>query len=249
MPEASTPVTPLTPLTAPLTSALTAPLTAPVAIREAATVVIQRTGPGGREVLMLRRNPNAVFVAGHFVFPGGAVDAADAALAANPAFVGGLVGTADAVVSAQHGFTLATYVVAAVREAFEEAGVFLARDQNGAPIDFSNTEIRERFSQHRVALNARSTTFNEILREEKLRILCSDLTYWSRWITPIGPPRRFDARFFLAQLPIGHAASPDHGELVHSEWIRPIDALTQFESGQFPIILPTIKTLRSLVDA
>ena len=36
-----------------------------------------RDGPAGLELLMVRRTPQARFMAGHWVFPGGAVDAAD----------------------------------------------------------------------------------------------------------------------------------------------------------------------------
>ena len=41
--------------------------------REAATVILLRDGPGGPEVLLVRRNPESSFMAGAWVFPGGAV--------------------------------------------------------------------------------------------------------------------------------------------------------------------------------
>jgi 8-oxo-dGTP pyrophosphatase MutT (NUDIX family) len=49
--------------------------------RQAATVILVRRGPrhgaGGLETLMVRRNPGARFMPGVWVFPGGAVSAAD----------------------------------------------------------------------------------------------------------------------------------------------------------------------------
>jgi 8-oxo-dGTP pyrophosphatase MutT (NUDIX family) len=45
--------------------------------RLAATVVLLRDGPGGLEVLLVRRTPRARFMAGAWVFPGGAVDPGD----------------------------------------------------------------------------------------------------------------------------------------------------------------------------
>src|SRR5687767_2550385 len=48
--------------------------------REAATVIVLRTEPGrgpGIEVLLVKRNPEARFMGGAWVFPGGAVHAAD----------------------------------------------------------------------------------------------------------------------------------------------------------------------------
>jgi 8-oxo-dGTP pyrophosphatase MutT (NUDIX family) len=45
--------------------------------RAAATVILMRDGHDGLELLMVQRTPAARFMAGHWVFPGGAVDAAD----------------------------------------------------------------------------------------------------------------------------------------------------------------------------
>jgi 8-oxo-dGTP pyrophosphatase MutT (NUDIX family) len=40
-------------------------------------VIVMRDGSGGLELLMVQRTPHARFMAGHWVFPGGAVDPAD----------------------------------------------------------------------------------------------------------------------------------------------------------------------------
>ena len=45
--------------------------------RAAATVILMRGGAEGLELLMVQRTPAARFMAGHWVFPGGARDAAD----------------------------------------------------------------------------------------------------------------------------------------------------------------------------
>jgi 8-oxo-dGTP pyrophosphatase MutT (NUDIX family) len=47
------------------------------ALVPAATVVLLRDGPEGPETLLLRRNSKLVFAGGHWVFPGGRLDAAD----------------------------------------------------------------------------------------------------------------------------------------------------------------------------
>ncbi|MGI8624566.1 MAG: NUDIX hydrolase [Solirubrobacteraceae bacterium] len=49
----------------------------PVEPRQAATVIVLRGGAEGLEVLLVRRNPRQRFMGGAWVFPGGAVDAAD----------------------------------------------------------------------------------------------------------------------------------------------------------------------------
>ncbi len=73
---------------------------APAQPRQAASVIVMRGGGDGLEVLLLRRNPEARFMGGAWVFPGGAVDAHE--------------GEGDA-----------SHRVAAVREVEEEAGLRL----------------------------------------------------------------------------------------------------------------------------
>ena len=71
-----------------------------IPIRPAATVMLLRDTDAGLEVFMLRRTTAAVFAAGMYVFPGGKVDPAD--------------GDGDEA-----------FVVAAIRECYEECGVLL----------------------------------------------------------------------------------------------------------------------------
>jgi 8-oxo-dGTP pyrophosphatase MutT (NUDIX family) len=75
-----------------------------VPIKAAATVIPLRDGPGGLEVLVLRRDTNLAFHGGSWVFPGGRVDDHE------------LESTVDDVAAAK---------LAAVREAQEEAGLII----------------------------------------------------------------------------------------------------------------------------
>jgi 8-oxo-dGTP pyrophosphatase MutT (NUDIX family) len=45
--------------------------------RQAASLILLRDGAGGPELLMVQRNPAQRFMGGYWVFPGGAVDAAE----------------------------------------------------------------------------------------------------------------------------------------------------------------------------
>lgn len=117
---------------------------ADIPIRDAATVVILRDGEQGIETFLLRRNRRTVFGPGFYVFPGGAVDAADA----DPALLARCDGLDDARASRWleiAGGGLAHWV-AAVRECFEESGLLLATDREGRELaperDF--TEARGR---------------------------------------------------------------------------------------------------------
>jgi 8-oxo-dGTP pyrophosphatase MutT (NUDIX family) len=78
-------------------------------IRRAATIVAARSGPaGGIEVLVLRRSDESRFLPGYVVFPGGAVDPDDDALARR------LFGEGDDEHAAR---------AAAIRELMEETGL------------------------------------------------------------------------------------------------------------------------------
>jgi 8-oxo-dGTP pyrophosphatase MutT (NUDIX family) len=52
--------------------------------RQAATVIVLRGGSASLEVLLVQRNPAARFMGGAWVFPGGAVDAADGSSSDDP---------------------------------------------------------------------------------------------------------------------------------------------------------------------
>jgi hypothetical protein len=50
----------------------------------------------------------------------------------------------------------------------------------------------------------------------------------------------------MAALPHGQDASLVTTEAVHAEWISPADALMRFESGDLPMLAPTVAVLRYL---
>src|SRR5262249_57713252 len=86
------------------------------------------------EVSMLGRPLAAEFMGGAYVFPGGAVDAGDRA----PELLARCHGRDDSAASTQLGLHAGGigFWVAAIREAFEEAGVLLARSAaTGEPVD------------------------------------------------------------------------------------------------------------------
>ena len=222
-------------------------MTISVPTRDGATVMLVRDGDHSSrplEVFMLRRHPSTAFGSVH-VFPGGVVDEADhdAALDAR------CPGLDDAEASAQLGMAAGgrAFWVAAVREAFEEAGVLLARTSAGSYVRFDHhPDVDERFDLHRRALHAGDRSLLDILRTEDLSLALSDVRYFSHWITPEGEPKRFDTRFFLARAPDGQVYAHDDGELIGSEWVRPEDALRRHRAGDFAMIGPTIVSLQDI---
>ncbi len=211
-------------------------------VRPASTVLPLRDAGGLYEVLMLRRSPRSEFVAGAYVFPGGALDDADETAAAR------VVGW-DEPRAKRQGFDDGglAYVVAGLRELFEEAGLLVARDAAGRPLVL-DADLGSRLAEHRARLNDGSTTMREVLEAEDLFLDASGLVYLAHWVTPVGPPRRYDTRFFCVRAPSGQWAANDEAETVDECWIRPVDALAAYDEGRFDMVLPTVSTLRSIAD-
>jgi 8-oxo-dGTP pyrophosphatase MutT (NUDIX family) len=219
----------------------------PTDLRQASTVLLVRdTGlaePGrGVEVFMERRHVETVFVGGAYVFPGGRVDPADSIDAAHCTDLDDERANRTLGLSAGG---LAHYV-AAIRECFEEAGVLLAYDRAGGLLDLDAPDTQRRFEALRSDLNSGRTTIREIAEQENLRLATDRIVYWSHWITPIGEPRRYDTRFFIAHAPPGQSAGHDDLELTSSAWVTPRDAIDRAHRGEWKIIFPTLMNLKAL---
>lgn len=216
-------------------------------VRDAATVMLVRDGPsGGVEVLLLRRSLRSDFVGGAHVFPGGAVDPADA----DPAFGRLCVGGSDTGCSVRLGLAKdgLAFWVAAVRECFEEAGVLLARRPDDAHlVSFADPADAARFAAHRAAVDG-GRPFSEVLAAEGLVLDIARLHHVSHWVTPEGAPRRYDTRFFVAAAPPHQVPRHDDGETIASTWIEPAQALARHRHGDLDLVLPTIRNLELLAS-
>ncbi len=212
--------------------------------RPAATVLTLRDAAGGYEILMLRRNILSDFVGGAFVFPGGAVDAADRE-------AGGIAYGLNDVAASERlevdSGGLAFYV-ASLRELFEEAGLLLACDASGREVGATSLATRARLAERRRALNAGETDFASVLRAEGLHLDLRGVEYVAHWITPVGLPRRYDTRFFVALAPRGQVAANDDAEATAHHWIRPVDALGAYARGEFEMMPPTVRNLEAIAE-
>jgi 8-oxo-dGTP pyrophosphatase MutT (NUDIX family) len=212
--------------------------------RPAATVMTLRDGPQGFEVLMLRRNLTSDFVGGAYVFPGGGVDEADAGASAQRL----ALGVNDSVASRRLGLASGglAYYVACLRELFEEAGLLIACNPDGEPRQFDDEPTIRRMAANRRSVNDGSLDFISMMDREQLHLDLRALEYAAHWVTPVGPPRRFDTRFFVALAPPGQVATHDAGETVADQWVRPVDALEAHARGELDMILPTIRNLEAI---
>jgi len=219
----------------------------PAAPRPAATILLMRDGGTGLEVLLMRRGRTAGFVPGAYVFPGGRVDRSDA----EPHVVEHLDGL-DADAAARRlelpdGDPPAlAYYLAALREAFEETGILVARQADGtdpptAATDAAVDALRDDLMEGRVS-------FADALDRIGCRLDGGAVEYMAHWITPEVEPRRYDTRFFAAKVP-GHAeAVADAREMTDAVWLPPSRALARFHEGSLPMVFPTIRTLLDLSD-
>jgi 8-oxo-dGTP pyrophosphatase MutT (NUDIX family) len=186
------------------------------AIRNAATVIVLRDRATAPRILMGQRGAAAAFMPNKFVFPGGAVDPADAAVP--------LAGhipqpcharlDEDATPGMQHALA-----AAAVREVWEETGLILGQPGSwpGEPhADWA------RFAAQGHVPNA------------------SGLRFVFRALTPPGRPRRFDARFFLVDADHVRGDLDDFthatDELAHLQWI----ALDEARAFDLPFITEVV---------
>ena len=220
---------------------------AAVPIRAAATVMLVRDHPiNGLEVFMLQRTLAAVFAKGMYVFPGGRVDANDNEEQLEAICDGLDDEEASALLGIPNGGL--SYWVAAIRECFEEAGVLLARPTSSNElIRFDNdTALQNRFNAARHEIHDGSMSLVELCTTESLRLVTDNIHYVSHWITPLGEPRRFDTRFFIARAPEAQEPLHDDNETIASLWVSPIEALDRHARGDLAMIPPTTSNLQFL---
>jgi 8-oxo-dGTP pyrophosphatase MutT (NUDIX family) len=208
-------------------------------------MLVRDTAAGRIEVLLLQRHPDTVFAAGAHVFPGGAVDPDDDS-AATASVVAGLDDvTASGLIDVDAGGL--AYWIAAVRETFEEAGLLLATTARGED-PWLDPDRAGRLHAARPDVDAGRLSLADLCLEEGLRLDLGLLRSFGRWITPVGAPRRYDTRFFVAPAPPRPEVSVDEREAVAAEWVEPTAALERFRDGEIDLILPTERSLAVLAE-
>jgi 8-oxo-dGTP pyrophosphatase MutT (NUDIX family) len=182
-------------------------------IRDAATLILIDREAGGFRVLMGRRHEAHKFMPGKFVFPGGAVDPEDRRMAVAGPLDARVIGKLLARSRRTSQGYARALALAAIRETFEETGLALGVTDLGAPPD-APAGVWARF--------AATGVFPTL----------EGLDFLARAITPPGRPRRFDARFFVADARwIAHRAEGvvhADAELTELTWV-PLDEALRLE--------------------
>ena len=220
-------------------------LAASIPVRPAATVMLVRDGDDGLEVFMLQRTHGAAFARSQYVFPGGKVDDADHGDVFEPICDGLDDGPASEQMGMERGGL--AWLVAAIRECFEEAGVLLARPVDSPDvIRFDEPDVAARFNEARHQVHDGSLSLAELCERERLMLLVDRMHLVDHWITPVGERRRFDTRFFVARAPEAQEPLHDDSETIASLWVRPADALRMWEAGELQMFPPTVVSLQLL---
>jgi 8-oxo-dGTP pyrophosphatase MutT (NUDIX family) len=199
------------------------------AVRNAATVIVLRDRFTRPSILMGQRGAKAAFMPNKFVFPGGAVDSADAqiTLASPLPEVCATRLAEDADKNLVHAIA-----VAAIRELWEETGLVLGqpgRWTTEPPADWADFAATGHVPD------------------------AAALQFVFRALTPPGRPRRFDARFFLVDAEALQSDADDFSaasdELSHLQWV-PLDEARRFDMPFITeVVLAEVQARATLMDA
>ena len=192
---------------------------------------------------MVTRHAKAVF-ASYCVFPGGVLDPEDAesharATGVNASEANSMIGIAEGGLD---------YYSAAIREAFEESSVLLARTADGNWAFADSARDEHEIEHCREQLNSGEIAWADFLEQRDFRPVYDALHYFAYWVTPREAPRRFSTRFFLAVMPTGQRALHDDGELTDSHWMTANEVLQAGKRGEMKLMHPTFCTLRDIAQ-
>lgn len=221
-------------------------------IQDAATVLLLKEGSLDPVVLMLQRSRSLDFLGGAHVFPGGKVDEADRSAELFDLCDGWDDGGCSSSLGLKERDL--SYFIAGIRECFEEVGMFLARASGDGRLSDSGDALvggdaaeSVIINESRESLNAGSMSFLEVCTDLGVRLACDQLYCYSHWVSPEGLMKRYDTRFLIGFAPSDQLATPDSSEIVDHIWITPAQAIERQQSGEFKMIIPTIKNLEALL--
>jgi 8-oxo-dGTP pyrophosphatase MutT (NUDIX family) len=211
----------------------------PAVPRHASTVVVVRQGAPGIEVFCVLRHAKSSFLGGAVVFPGGKVDPSDAAeiwsaraTAPHPR----AEAMTEPFAAGAPPVTARALAVAACRETLEEGRIL--------PVD--GPLAADALESLHATVAKDPAALAPALADLGLRLALDALVPWARWVTPEAEQRRFDARFYLLELPPGQVGRHDEHETTMSFWATPQAVLDRFARGEIFLAPPTARTLELL---
>lgn len=208
----------------------------------ASTVILVREMDRRLQVYLLQRSTRSGFFPGFYVFPGGKVEPQDRL--PDPDRM--ILDTALERVREHFGndlnwTDLSAYILATIRECFEETGIILAYPGETLPKGF------EQICELRCNDGLDKNWLQEKIINTQWALAVSRLAPWSHWITPEQMAQRFDTRFFIALMPAGQTCSPDNKETIQGVWVTPEQGLQDNFDAKNPLSPPTLVTLQELL--
>jgi len=195
------------------------------------------------EVFMVKRNENARFMSGHYVFPGGGIEAQDMSLESKARIIGPdreILSIVKEVCDDPSDLW-----IIAIRELFEETGILIATKDRERLIEI-NRENGTKFKKYQEKLQKDQETMTSILTKENLYYAANYLKYFGRLITPKSSPIRFDTQFFLCKCPQNQNINLFRDELTEGLWGSPRFFLELFRKKKIKLIFPQYTTLNRL---
>ncbi len=210
---------------------------APSEPRLSATVLLLRDQPD-LQVLMVKRHYEIDFASGALVFPGGKANEEDS----DPTWAALTDGDYSGVEQAAR--------ISAVREAYEEAGLILARPAKarGKGAELVGKAVAQALGPMRGPVDRREQSFLDLMREHELVLALDTLVHFGHWITPTMMPKRFDTHFYLAPTPSFQVAVQDGRETTEAVWLGAQQALDMEAADEATIIFPTRMNLGKLAE-
>ena len=193
--------------------------------KDAAAVILLRpkTDPTNPEVFWVQRSEKMAFLGGFHAFPGGQLDALDAAAP--------IINCPDP--------ERAALISCAAREVFEELGVLLARGSESLTKG-QRTSLFDDLTSGRM-------NWPNLLRHYELELDAEDFTFVGRWLTPPFSPRRFNTWFFLVKAPVKQEpAVTTDGELAQGEWISAREAYARWQRCEILAVPPILHALKTI---
>lgn len=196
--------------------------------RLSATVILMRDGATDLEVWVQERVLSMPNYPGITVFPGGGVDTRDFP---PRSWDDGELWTGRSVISLARQLGVTKYkahavMFAAVRELFEETGIFLAVDDNGNLLEDATI-----FHEHRLQLESHMLSLTDVLQHNGLKVSGDLLAPYARWVGQSERGNWFDTFSFLAANPSGQEPDANTGEADDANWFPPTLLIDGWRAG------------------
>ena len=212
--------------------------------RLSATMIVVReaSGANGMEVMAIKRSQNLRVLPGFTVFPGGVMDEMDvyAAKALTESGIHLTPPTFEMLEAEFKGQVIsrdALYVslfAAGARELLEETGIYMG----------SGRVEKEQIASIRSALlHGQGSEWIDLFQSESSWY---PFRYVGRRVTPKQVKHRFDAHFFIVEVPQDKVATPSPDEVETVIWSTPGALLSGFQNDYFHMAPPTVDALLTL---